>query len=415
MLLNKYTFLKLSILFSNIQSFVPLTIIKGLLFTNIFIFLQVLYDLVFRPRLFVWIVFAFCVFFIMYSFWQLAVQFYYLATNPSYYSENLIFISNGDDLSFKLSLFTQSIYLFFCVIFFLYIYRYVLTEDNSLSKLIFLVKIGLIFYIGYGFFEWVMFILTGVNYDVLSNRITGEGFHYGLYQYISLGGMDLMRFKSLAGEPSMFAYTVVPFFILFYYLKDQFWIVLLLALVLSTSTTFILGILVFLVFDLLFIRRTFFLIMFFSFFVVVSALVFNEVLYSFIDFTLSKLTLTHESGSERFDNFIVHFNAWINSDLFHFIFGHGFGYVRSTDYLSSVLFNVGILGFLIITILFFYPIKSLLLNRDNLSYGLAGGLVSIYFMMMLSVSEFFYFHIWLFLAISWAFTLRKDKYAVCER
>jgi hypothetical protein len=410
--LLKNSSIRLALIFANVQSFVPIVIIKGMLFTNIFILFQLISDFFFKPKRFKLIVYYLFWLILLFSIWQMAVQLNYLITgivSAELYSD-LIFISQDDSMLLKPSMFTQSLYLLFCFIFFLYIF---LLCKGKESDVIYISKLALIAYLVYGFFEWTSYLFMGLNLDFLSNRITGEGYEYGLFQIISLGGTDLMRFKSLSGEPSMLAYTLVPFLILFYYLKDRFWIFLLIALVLSTSTTFLLGLLIFILIDLLFLQRALVFLIFSSLLMVSLMVIFHEMIFSFYEFTIAKLKLEHDSGFHRFDYFYNHFYAWFDSDFLNQVLGHGFGYVRSTDYLSTVLFNSGLLGFFLITFLFFYPAIKLLKSKEKLIYGTGSALISIYFMMMLSVSEFYYFHVWFFLGIGWYFALNKESYVSC--
>lgn len=401
----------LSLLSLNIQSFVPLATLKGVLFANLFLFMQTFYDSLFRKKIIKNVFFSFSVFLFFFLLWQLIVQVGYVFNSSIL--DNLIFISRDDGMMMRSSLLTQSFYLFSSVFLFIYLYYVLKNKTTSIQKVNKFVKAGLVFYVFYGFYEWLFFLLTGSSGDVFSNRITGDDFEYGLFQNITLAGFNFMRLKSLAGEPSMLAYTLVPFFIYYYYLKDRFWVFILFALLLSTSSTAFLGVFLFLLFDLIFIRKAigFLLAVFFAFFVVYIA--FYDIINDLIMINAAKLAMEDQSGGERSEYFLNHFNAWLDSDFLHVLLGHGWGYVRSTDLLSTLLYNTGLIGFLFITLFFFYPAYKVF-SRSAEHYALSSILVNIYIMAMVSVSEPYYFHVWYFLALAYFYVLTGGKHDYCK-
>lgn len=394
--------LSLSILLMNIQTFVPFSGIKGLLFTNLFLLLQVIYDAIFRKKVLIAVLYSFMCFFGVFIGWQAIVQISYIANDVM--PNDLIFISHDDSMMMKFSLLTQSFYLFSSVLFFLYLYVSLKKNVLSVDRVNRLVKIGVIFYVLYGLYEWILFLLTGLNGDFLSNRITGEDYAYGLFQHISLGGFELMRLKSLAGEPSMLAYTLVPFFVYYYYLNDKLWILIFVALLLSTSSTAFLGLAIFFLFDFLFVRKSVRLSLIISLFGVILYALFYSIVNDLIALNVAKLAMEDQSGGERSEFFLNHFNAWLDSNLLHFLLGHGWGYVRSTDLFSTLLYNTGFFGFLFVTLFFLYPAYKIFSKRAE-HYALSSVLVATYIMAMVSVTEPYYFHVWFFLALSYFYIL----------
>jgi hypothetical protein len=397
----------------------PFAVVKGLLFSNVFLILQVVYDFLFRREFIIAVFLYFLYFLIFFLIWQTIVQLTYFV--DYFVPFNLVFISHDDSMMMRSSLFTQSLYLSFSVFFFLYLYHALKNNFLSLYSIKYFIKIGLIFYVFYGFYEWFLFFLTGINGDFLSNRITGEDYSYGLFQNISLGGFDLMRLKSLAGEPSMLAYTLVPFFIYYYYLNDKFWVPIFIALLMSTSSSAFLGLAVFFLFDFFFIRKAIRLAFIISFFVLILYALFYDLINDLITFNTAKLAMEDQSGGERSDLFLNHFDAWLDSNFIQLILGHGWGYVRSTDLFSTILYNTGFLGFLVITLFFLYPAYKLFSPRIRAYkskadyYALSSSLVVIYFMSMISVTEPYYFHVWYFLALSYFYVLNGGKNACCKR
>ena len=404
-------YLTLSLFFLNIQSFAPIVSIKGLVLTNLFLYTQVFYDALFKRKMLKAVAYYFFHFFVVFIFWQTIVQLGYVVHGSL--PIELTFISNDNSMLMKSSLLTQSLYLLSSVLFFVYLYVALKNKLFSAEKMNGLIKIGVVFYVFYGFYEWLLYLLMGINGDFLSNRITGEDNIIGLFQYISLGGLDLMRLKSLAGEPSMLAYTLVPFFIYYYYLKDRFWIFILVALLLSTSSTAFLGIFIFLLFDLIFIRKAlgFLLAGFLAFSAFYIA--YYDVINDLLMINATKLAMEDQSGGERSEYFFNHFNAWLDSNFLHVLLGHGWGYVRSTDLLSTLLYNTGLVGFLFITLFFFYPAYNVFSTSAE-HYALSSILVNIYIMAMVSVSEPYYFHVWYFLALAYFYVLTGGKHDCCK-
>lgn len=395
----KKPFLSAALLSVNIQSFVLLASVKGVLLTNTFLALQILVDLARRPKFALSVIVKVVLCAVAFISLQMFVQLYNGFFSPQL-SSSVLYISADQDGFFKSSTVTQSLYLLTCISLFFYLLEH-LRANADLSRVLSVVQAGLVAYMLYGFYEFIYFIAFSESGDFLSNRIAGDDFRYGLFQTFSFLGMSFMRLKSLSGEPSMLAFTLLPFFVYYFYTGNKIWGLVLLALVLSASTTFVLGLLAFLFFQLLMIRRSFKLICAISFILILIFIFFPEVYMYFYDQIAGKVGRGNESGLQRSEYFSSHFSAWLNSSLFNFIFGHGFGYVRSTDYLSTALFNTGLIGFGFITYLFFWPIPFLVKAKTKHCLGLAASAVVIYVMMMASVSEFFYFHIWLFLALMW--------------
>ena len=106
------------------------------------------------------------------------------------------------------------------------------------------------------------------------------------------------------------------------------------------------------------------------------------------------------SGIQRFTYFYNHFNAWIHSDIIHVLIGYGWGYVRSTDGLSTLLFNVGIIGLIIFSLFLILP-YFLIKEKTDYIRGLYIANFSTLIVILLSVPEFYYPQIWLFSGLLW--------------
>ncbi len=140
------------------------------------------------------------------------------------------------------TLFTQSMYLFAGVTTFVFVRWFYRREWDRWMLA------GAALLAAYGIYELCFFAIAQRPGDFLSNRTFGAGFHPGSwFQTISLGPILMQRLKSLTGEPAMYAFTILPFWIYALHTgrnKTQWF--LLLSLLLTASTTAVLGIAVYL-------------------------------------------------------------------------------------------------------------------------------------------------------------------------
>jgi hypothetical protein len=316
---------------------------------------------------------------------------------------NLTLVDETDTrLYFRKTLLTQSLYLLAGFLTFLYIKDF---YKNTWEKYFF-IGAGLLAF--YGIYEVIYFLIFGERGDFLSNRIVGNVEFAridGLFQIINIGKISIMRLKSLTGEPSMYSFTILPFCIYAFH-TERYKIAALLfsTLVLSTSTTAILGIMLYIFFNTIFMKVTKkWLNGIFILIVAILGFIFFfledlQILYQ--TQVINKITLQNFSGTYRFESFIRHLNYYITDmNLWSQLVGLGFGTVRSTDLVSTLLINTGIIGFFIFTIAFFYPIFKLKNNYRN--NGIKISLIVIYVTAMISVPEFGYLSVWIFLGIAY--------------
>lgn len=297
------------------------------------------------------------------------------------------------------TLFGQSIYLFAGILCYLYLKYY---ATSSHIRYLF---IGLRILVILGFLEFILFQITGVNGDLISNRIfnnkPGSG---SLFQTITLGGHRMQRIKSLTGEPSMFAFSLVPFWILCIPLKRYVdFGVFGLALLLSFSTSAYLGIIILLFGACLADRRLLKPMLYIvpvCLLILAALYVFspavNKLVHSvFID----KFSGTNQSGSERSSYFLNQFNYWKDQlNVIGKFIGIGFGYVRSTDFLSTLLVNNGIIGVCLFTWFYFKHAFVSLKNIQVKKYYIIA-LLAAFMILMGSVPEFAYLSIWILLSL----------------
>lgn len=387
-----------------IQTLVVSNVVKGLVLSYVLVLIYFARDMIFafpqKGRLNVPL--ALLIFCLGFGAYQAFVQLLNLGLQPTLVdlpARVLVSAGNPQATVLRTSLFTQSAYLFVCVIFFLYILRR-LIDTNGPGEALWLARWGVIIFVAFGFIEFAGYLLTGGSIDFISNRRVGDNYSFGLFQTIQLGGVVIQRMKSLAGEPSMFAFSIMPFAIIFYYLRDKIFWLLLVALLLSTSTTAVLGLLIFALIEVIRFKK---LLRFGLVALAIGAILLvigPQTLTAFYQITLSKLSLENASGIGRFENFLSAFALFANSNVLHLIFGHGFGYIRSTDGFTTLLVDVGVIGFSTFTAFVFYPLFRIKYNNDY-KRGLLAANIVLYALIMISVPEFYCFHIWFFAALGW--------------
>lgn len=312
--------------------------------------------------------------------------------------DSLILINPGeyDNKVFRTSLITQNIYLIPVILTFLYVkYLYKPSWDK------WIIYGGLVFVI-YGFYKWLGFLLTGTDIDFLTNRTFGDSDTVLFpYQEMVVAGLLLQRFQSLTGEPSMFAFTILPYFIFAIHRKVNIYIIVLmgLSILLSVSVTAYLGLVVYIIYILINSKKgkTFFKVL-------IGLIIISLILYGFfseyINDVMNNMILNKmdsQSGMARSSNFWENIDYFLDLDVMHSLFGIGFGYIRSGDLFTTLLVNTGILG--ILSYAYFYLKDFRLSVRDFVDIGNNSILLVLFIISMVAVSEFSYLSFWLFVAI----------------
>ena len=293
------------------------------------------------------------------------------------------------------TLFTQSLYLCACLLTFLFAYQW---YSPSWDPYIFG---GIMLLAAYGFYETIYFWLTGTSGDFLSNRVFNLDYWGSSTHVMDIAGISLLRMKSLTGEASMFAFTVLPYWV--FAIHKQRWLVagtLTMALVLSTSTTAILGMAIYLLILIISGKIDWKYLTGAALVTIMITIVKFETVFSiFNQMVLRKLSTASISGGVRISNMVESLTFWWEAPVPTKIFGLGFGYIRSTDFFSTILVNNGIIGLFIFLGLFMYPI--LALGNTPKEFSLRAALTIIMFTMLIAVTEYTYLPTWLFLGIAY--------------
>lgn len=280
---------------------------------------------------------------------------------------------------------------------------------------------GILILTFYGFYEFIFYAIFHTNGDFLTNRNFGDlnlaaaGAGNGKFatgsmlQGSTLFGSGFMRLKSLTGEPSMYALTVTPFAVYAY--SRRWWALcglLIVSLILSTSTTAIIGLGIGIGFAEIRKRQEFVLY-------IVAALIVAILLYETLPpFQHALDTLLFEkldtrSGDERIAAFMNHVRVVTSGNIVRFLFGLGFGSVRSTDMLSNLLANVGVIGTFAYFAVILVPCFRLRKGPDTTA--IVATLLSIFAMELLTVSEYSYLPPWFMVALGYV-RVRQQRLAL---
>lgn len=298
----------------------------------------------------------------------------------------------------RLSLFTQSLYMFAVVLFSIIMYI------SDWGKIKWALRMGAFLMATYGLYEFIYFLVFHTPGDFIGNRMFGPDMESSgsMTQSMVIGNLWIMRVKSLTGEPSMYALMMMP---VWFYAQAVKWplierVLLGISLALTFSTTALLsyfvGALVALWRKGVNWRRVFIYAILAIIFILLNIDIFLDL---FDQVILAKALGENLSGAERSGTMIGTFLYWWDLNWISKLFGVGFGYVRSTDFISTLLVNCGILGLLGFIWIFMKPY--FLLGNSDLDLGLRQCLLSTMLSMLIAVPEFSYLVPWLFLVLSY--------------
>lgn len=388
------------LLIPSIQGTTIITVLAGVLFAilvgfpagnNKFIFLKEL-----------------TIFFLIYIIFSVVSQFLNLFYELKL-DDGLVLVNKGGvmDYFYRASHVTQTLYMIISFIIYLFVKYY---ADESIIDYIYWALRLLCFY---AIYEFVYYKITGTSGDFVVNRKFGER-DASLFQTTRIAGMSLLRMKGYTGEPSMFTFTIVPFWIMAYALKRRFdSALLLICLMLSFSTTAYFSIIIFFAAWFLHKRRykeiLYVLIGVLVLLAVMQLDSLKHILDSVYDFVFgSKLSGESVSSQDRGGNAAYHFYYWTQLHSLHQLFGIGFGYIRSTDFLTTVLVNNGLLGLIVFSLFVFKHLLIPIKDKD-LAFCYIMGLIILYFIMMATVPEFAYPSVWTYLGFGYVLKVINIK------
>ena len=309
-----------------------------------------------------------------------------------------MFLNNPSDTRVVLRqvLFTQSLYLAACVCIALFFRFFFRTEWMRF------VLWGGWFLAIYGIYEWLFFLIFQQSGDFFVNRTYGEEFHTASWsQAIQVGPFSLLRIKSTFGEPSFFSAAVIPYFFLALENKRK-WLsaALLFCIVFSTSSSAFVALPFALIVYTFFQRK---LSLSIALIVLLFAAAFATLYYAFPEtydamFT-AKLNAENSSGEiHQVATQAMHDMAKTFS-IMNRLFGIGFGYFYGAVF-NAVLINSGWIGMAVYIYAFLKP--AIFLRAENGSLALKVGVLTLFFLYYINVSELFLPTTWMFLGLAYS-------------
>jgi hypothetical protein len=320
------------------------------------------------------------------------------------FGDMLLINANDTRVVLRSALFTQSLYLAACVLialFFRFFFR---------AEWLRYVLWGGWFLAIYGIYEWVFFLIFQQPGDFIANRTYGEEMHTGSWsQTIHVGPLNLLRIKSTFGEPSFFSAAVIPY--LFLALEShRKWLsaALLFCLVFSTSTSAFVAFTASLIFYSLFgrkLNRSIILVV--LFFAAAFATLYFVYPDTFYEMFTAKMSAENDSGKSRSETALAMRETVQTFTPMNRLFGIGFGYYYGGVFFA-VLVNTGWIGMAVYFYAFLKPV--IFLRSKELSLGLKLGMVSLFFLFYVSVSELFLPTTWMFLGLAyWQLDQQKQQ------
>lgn len=296
---------------------------------------------------------------------------------------------------FRITLASQGLYLFLSFSFFALTAQ--LYEKGYERYLL----LGASAFAVYGVLEVLLFFVIGENSDFLSNRTFGEdGDKSGsLFQTVTVGSLSMLRLKSLAGEPSMYVFTIFPLYVLAVGMRRRLTSMLLLISLLMTGSST--ALFVFFVYGLTraIMMRSFKPLMYLGGVSIFLGAALFPLVEAIVRETIAKLALESFSGQDRLGSFLLHLVFWLDAPIHIQLFGIGFGAVRSPDFFTTLLVNTGAIG--VAAFSAFYLLPAALLGRNSEQVAIRCALISTYFMFLTSVAEYSYAVPWIVLGIAY--------------
>jgi hypothetical protein len=317
---------------------------------------------------------------------------------------------NDTSIVFRLSLFTQSIYLMACVLITLY-FRYFFRPEWM--RYVFW---GAYLLAIYGIYEWLYFLVFHQTGDFLANRMFGD--HPGSWsQSVPVGGLQLLRIKSTLGEPTFFAAVVLPYFYMAWDEKKYLLVGLLLfAAVFSISTA------LYLTLSLTLLLKSFWsgkvrvgnlaILALVGTFLAGVAVLFPDLFRNIFE---DKLNGTNQSGAIRYNGGAIIQSLFDSFTIPNWIFGLGVGYVYQDIY-HGLIMNTGLIGLIAFLVAFGIPVIFLPIKPGCEGFKL--GLLCIMILGRLSLSELFLPTTWMFLGLAYfqleRFRIRRNQRGPAE-
>jgi hypothetical protein len=328
----------------------------------------------------------------------------HLLSNRHGFGDMFLIEPNDTSVAFRKTLFTQTLYLAACVSITLF-FRFFFREEWMRYVLW-----GAWFLAIYGIYEWVYYLIFKQPGDFLVNRTYGEELHTASWsQEIQIGPFDLMRIKSTFGEPSFFSAGVIPYLLLaLEYERKWLSAALLFCIIFSTSSSAYVALPVALLLYIIFQRK---LSVPIAIVVLVFAGVFAILYFQFPatydSMFTDKLSGANDSGAIHQESAQAMNETVKTFTIMNRVFGIGFGYFYGAVF-NAVWVNTGWIGMLIYLYAFLKP--AILLRAENAGLALKVGVLTLFFLYYVNVSELFLPTTWMFLGLAyWRLDQQKQE------
>jgi hypothetical protein len=337
--------------------------------------------------------------------WLLLVcgsQLGHLVSDRYHFGDMFMIDPNDTSVVFRKTLFTQTLYLAACLCIALFFRFFFRTEWMRY------VLWGGWFLATYGIYEWLFFLIFKRPGDFLVNRTYGGGHTASWSQAIELGPFALLRIKSTFGEPSFFSAGVLPYlFLALQYKRKWLSAALLFCMVFSLSSSAFIALPFALLIHCLFQRKVSrsvaFIILLFAGALATLYFVYPD---TFDAMFTAKLNGENESGQIHQDALEATNDTVKTFTIMNRLFGIGFGYFYGSVF-NALLVNTGWIGLIIYCYAFLKP--AILLRPDNEGLALKVGVLTLFFLYYINVSELFLPTTWMFLGLAY-WRLDQQKY-----
>ncbi|MFU0784638.1 MAG: O-Antigen ligase [Thermoanaerobacterium thermosaccharolyticum] len=316
---------------------------------------------------------------------------------------------------FSINNITQLFNIIFCFILYWFMKDYFNNEPERINSAIKVLIYSTVVICVLGFYQEIAYI-KGWQFD----KIFRNGMHGNIQPFGSF-----IRVYATTNEPSMYAYFLAPIFALLLsirsdIIKHKFLIIILVLIsgIISTSTTFVLGIAILLVkiildrfINLLKLNKNINqkigiivpLILLIMIPIILIIFYFNPTIQELLtDRMINKLQGKGASGSER----LYAFQTQLDAAFKYPLLGVGYGSARSKDLFSTWLCNIGFIGTGIF-IIYIYRVITKLKNTSGLGYGVSNYLFTLFMCAFISVPEPYYLFIWIMISVAESIITQK--------
>lgn len=305
---------------------------------------------------------------------------------------------------------TQTIYLLYCFAIYIFAKDYLKDKNKEKQTLIKFIIYGCILVCILGIYQQIAYCLNWEFDSIFRSNLNGN--------VQTMGGN--LRIYSTTIEPSMLAYYLVAVLALIISLNSEKYkyrymlpiVILIMVIgVLTTSTTFILGLGVLgtiTIFNCIFekntdlrkrnvdiLKRVLIIAIIAILVILIVGLINPNIIKAAITSTIDKVNQENQSGQERSEALIQHTKIGLKYPLL----GVGFGTARSKDLFSTWICNIGVVGLGMFAWYLIDIANKLKKTNSYTSYAISNYIIVLFACAFISVPEPYNLFIWLMFAL----------------